>query len=186
MPLARALFHESSEIKKLTIYDFDDTLVKTKSMVYVTNTKTGKRRALTPGQYAIYTPKPNDEFDYSEFEGVNNAEEIKTVTDGLRKVAKARSGHNVFILTARGSYKPIKDYLGDIGVNTNQVFVVALGSSDPMDKANWIEDMIDKHGYNDIYFIDDSIKNIRAVKRMLQDKQKTNPDIKFKVRHFTH
>ena len=186
MPLARALFHESMTPKKLTVYDFDDTLVTTKSMVYVTNTKTGKKRSMTPGEYAVYKPKATDEFDYSEFEGVTGAEEIKTVTDGLRKVAKARSGHDVHILTARGVAPPIRKYLKEIGVNTNQVKVEALGSSNPQDKADWIEQMIDKHEYNDIYFIDDSIKNVKAVKRMLQRKQKDNPDIRFKVRHYKH
>ena len=34
MPIARALFTES---KKLRVYDFDDTLVKTNSFIYVTH-----------------------------------------------------------------------------------------------------------------------------------------------------
>jgi len=177
--LARTLFHESSQVKRLTIWDFDDTLAKTKSSIYVTNDKTGKTKKMNPGQYAVYKPKPGDVFDYSEFDKVIGAVPIKKVTDGMRKVAKAMSGHDVFVLTARGAYKPVKDYLSDIGINPQQFHVVALGDSNPKKKADWIEDMIDKHGYNDIYFIDDSIKNVRTVKRMLQ----TKDGIKFKVRH---
>ena len=46
--------------KKLRVFDFDDTLVKTTSFIYVTNK--GKTRKLTPGQYAVYKEKPGDEF----------------------------------------------------------------------------------------------------------------------------
>ena len=50
MPISRSLFVES---KKLRIFDFDDTLVKTNSFIYVTH-KDGKTSKLSPGQYAIY------------------------------------------------------------------------------------------------------------------------------------
>ena len=50
--LLRSLFLES---KKLRVFDFDDTLVKTTSFIYVTNN--GKTRKLTPGQYAVYKEK---------------------------------------------------------------------------------------------------------------------------------
>ena len=50
------------------------------------------------------------------------------------------------------------------------IFVKALGSNDPNDKAKWIEDQIDNFGYNDIYFADDSQKNIDAVRNMLEVK----------------
>ena len=38
--------------KKLRVFDFDDTLVKTNSFVYVSNS--GKIQKLNPGQYAVY------------------------------------------------------------------------------------------------------------------------------------
>ena len=33
-------------------------------------------------------------------------------------------------------------YLKDIGVNSNKIFVVALASNNPKDKADWIENKI--------------------------------------------
>jgi hypothetical protein len=45
--------------------------------------------------------------------------------------------------------------------------VVGVGSSDPMKKAKWIEAHI-KKGYNSIFFIDDSPKNIAAVDTLKQ------------------
>ena len=63
--LVRSLFVES---KKLRVFDFDDTLVKTTSFIYVTNK--GKTRKLTPGQYAVYKEKPGDEFDFKDFQNI--------------------------------------------------------------------------------------------------------------------
>jgi len=63
--------------KKLRVFDFDDTLVKTNSKIYITNK--GKKKTLTPGEYAVYKPKPNDEFDYSDFSKVTEPKQIKTM-----------------------------------------------------------------------------------------------------------
>jgi len=173
--ISRSLFAES-KVKKIRIFDFDDTVVKTKALVYVTNTKTGKEFELTPAQYAVYKPKGGDEFDYSDFRNVKEPIEIKQITSVLKRMSK-RSDGDLFILTARAAYKPIKEYLNTIGVRN--IYVVALDSADPQDKADWIEDKVDNEGYNDIYFIDDSPKNVRAVKEMLRTKE----GIKWRVQH---
>lgn len=170
----RGLFLES---KKLRIFDFDDTLVKTKSFVYV-NQANGRKLKLTPGQYAIYEPKEGDEFDYSDFQSVKNPTEIKSITSVLRRMIRSNGSSGMYILTARSSYQPIKQYLSDIGINSNSVYVVALASNDPKDKADWIEMMIDDKGYDDVYFADDSAKNVEATKKMLRGK-----DVKWRVQH---
>ncbi len=48
--------NEAEGEKKLRVFDFDDTLVKTKSHIYVKHSD-GKNSKLTPGEYAIYEPK---------------------------------------------------------------------------------------------------------------------------------
>jgi hypothetical protein len=167
-----------AETKKLRVFDFDDTLVKTKSHIYITHGD-GKKSKLTPGEYAVYEPKDGDNYDFSDFEQVKQPQEIKGVTKLLKTVARAEGERKVVILTARAAYKPVKDYLQDIGLEG--IYVVALASNDPQDKANWIEDKI-KAGYKDVFFIDDSHKNITAVNK-LKDKY---PDIKMKVSHVKH
>lgn len=178
-PMATA-FGKMQEIsgKKLRVFDFDDTLVQTKSNIYITH-KDGKKSTLTPGEYAVYEPKNGDKFDFSDFQQVKQPQEIKGVTDLLRKLAKAEGERTLVILTARGAYKPIKDYLSDIGLR--DIYVVALNSADPQDKADWIEQKI-KEGYNDVFFIDDSHKNVQAVKAL----EKKYPDIKLQVRQVQH
>ena len=54
--------------KKLRVFDFDDTLVKSNSKVYVNNN--GAKTTLTPGQFAVYKKKSGDEFDFSDFDKV--------------------------------------------------------------------------------------------------------------------
>ena len=164
--------------KKLRVFDFDDTLVKTTSHIYIKHGD-GKESKLTPGEYAIYEPKSDDKFDFSDFQKVNQPQEIKGVTKLLRTIVNKEGERKVVILTARAAYKPIKDYLKDIGLEG--IYVVALADSDPQKKADWIEDKI-KKGYNDVFFIDDSHKNVEAVGGL----KKKYPDIKMKVQHVKH
>lgn len=169
---------ENPNGKKLRVFDFDDTLVKTKSNIYVKH-EDGKQSKLTPGEYAVYEPKDGDKFDFSDFEKVQHPQEIKGVTKLLKTVAKAEGERKVVILTARSAYKPVKEYLEDIGLEG--IYVVALGDSDPQKKADWIEDKI-KKGFDDVFFIDDSHKNVSAVGKL----KEKYPNIKMKVQHVKH
>ena len=163
--------------KKLRVFDFDDTLVITNSHIYITH-KNGKKSKLTPGEYAVYSQKDGDEFDFTDFQKVKQPQEIKGVTKLLKNIVKA-GGSDIVILTARAAYKPVKDYLQDIGLS--DIYVVALGDADPQKKADWIESKI-MSGVTDIYFIDDSHKNISAVKAL----EKKYPNIRLQVRHVQH
>lgn len=174
--ISRSLFTES---RNLRIFDFDDTLVKTTSFIYITH-KGGKKSKLTPAQYAVYNEKPGDVFDFSDFEQVKQPEEIKRITNVLRKVVQT-SKEPVYILTARSAADPIRRYLRDIGINSNKINVIALASNNPKDKADWIEKKIDTEGYDDIYFADDSEKNVEATKSMLRRK-----DVKWRVQLIKH
>jgi hypothetical protein len=172
-------FNSLSEAKsdKLRVFDFDDTLVQTNSHIYITH-KNGKKSKLTPGEYAVYEPKKGDQFDFSDFDKVNQPQEIKGVTRLLKNIVRV-GGSEIVILTARGAYMPIKRYLDDIGLTG--IYVVALADANPQKKADWIEDKI-KNGVTDVFFIDDSHKNISAV----QSLSKKYPNISLKVRHVKH
>jgi len=79
----------------------------------------------------------------------------------------------VTILTARKLGFPIRKFFKDeYGMD---VYPVALASNNPKDKADWIEKHI-KKGYTDIAFMDDSIKNVRAVGNL----QKKYPNVRVK------
>ena len=159
--------------KKLRVFDFDDTLVKSNSKVYVINK--GKKKTLTPGQFAIYNKRAGDEFDFSDFDKVIEPKQIKSMFKVFNNIYKASGNRRLTILTARAAYKPVRKFLKDVGFSN--VYVVALGDSNPQKKADWIQSQIQK-GYNDILFLDDSPKNVRVVKQL---KQKY-PNIKMDAR----
>jgi len=174
MPISRSLFVES---KKLRIFDFDDTLVKTNSFIYVTH-KDGKTSKLSPGEYAVYKERPGDKFDFKDFQQVTNPQLIKGYVELLRRMVNSGGSREVFILTARAAERPVSQFIKDLGISG--VKVIALGDNNPEKKADWIEDRV-KEGYDDIFFVDDSPKNIDAVRRRLK-----NYNIKQKIQQVKH
>ena len=176
--ISRSLFVES---KKLRVFDFDETLAFTKSFIYV-KLPNGKEKKLTPGQYAVYKEKPGEEYDFRDFYSVQEPQELKRITKVLKRIIGKNGGDGVFILTARPQAvdKHVQQYLKDIGIN-QRIPVVGLQSNNPKDKADWLEKKIDDEGYDDVYFADDSIKNVNAAKQMLRRK-----DVKWRVQHIKH
>lgn len=161
-------------VKKLRVFDMDDTLITSQSRVIV-NHADGNRSYLTPGEYAVYVKNPDDEMDYSEFSKLVNPREVKAMTKVLRIFYQAAGYRKLTILTARGHEAPLREFLEDIGIKN--IEIIALGDSDPEKKAEWIEDRIGE-GYNDIFFADDSHKNIAAVSRL----KGKYPHVKWEIR----
>lgn len=168
--------------KVLRVFDFDDTLAKSVSYIYVKH-RDGSETKMDPAEYAKYEPKQGDSFDFKDFNRMlNSPQVIKKNMALLQKMLS--SGHKkVTILTARALGFPIRKFFKDkYGLD---VYVVALGDANPQAKADWIEKHI-KSGYTDIAFMDDSIKNVKAV-AALQDKY---PNIRLKsilaVEHLSH
>jgi len=157
------------EGKVLSIFDFDDTIAKSDAWIYVMS---GGRmiKKLDPAQFAVYTPKAGETFDFKDFDRkIRNPRLIKQNADLLRrqldKARKAAKGsRKVTILTARRLGQPVTSFLRTMGIDA---YVVPIGGADPQLKADYIEKEI-KKGYDTIYFMDDSPKNIKAVDDMLK------------------
>ena len=143
------------------IFDFDDTIARSDSWVYVM--KGGKViKKLDAAEFAVYTPKTGETFDYRDFDRkIRNPRLIKKNADLLKKQL-SKGGRKVTILTARRLGAPINHFFKSIGI---QPYVVPLGSADPQKKAEYGEKQI-KKGYTTIYFMDDSHKNVRAVQAL--------------------
>jgi hypothetical protein len=146
------------EGKTVSIFDFDDTIAQSDSWVYIT--KDGKEiKKLDAAEFAVYRLKDGEEYDFRDFDRkIRNPKLIKKNADLLKKQLK-KGGRKVTILTARRFKAPINHFFKTIGINP---YVVTLGDANPQKKAEYIENEI-KKGYTTIYFMDDSIKNIRAV-----------------------
>jgi len=154
---------------KLRIFDFDDTLVKTDAMV----------RVDTPDEFSQHEMSDQNVYDFSDFNKVINPREIRQVTDILRNVTAAPGDREIIILTARdpAAQDAIQRWLEDIGIDTTKVNIVGLANPDPAAKANWIENKI-VDGATDVLFLDDSGKNIDAVKAL----SRRYPNIKIDAR----
>jgi hypothetical protein len=73
----------------ITIFDVDDTLVITKSMIKVKDTKSGKNFELTPAQFNEFEKKSHHEMDFSDFQ---NLDILKggEIIDGIFNILKDR------------------------------------------------------------------------------------------------
>lgn len=162
--------------RKLRVYDFDETLAKTKANVYVRNG--GQTKTLTPAEFAVYTPKSGDVFNFSEFNAIiKSASPIHSNVELLKQSASDPNTKTT-ILTARMLAYPVKRYLKkEYGLD---IYVVAVGDANPQKKADYIEKEI-KKGYIDIIFIDDSIKNVKAVEAL----KSKYPEVSLQVTHTT-
>jgi len=163
--------------RKLRVFDFDDTLVKTKSLIHVTSAS-GEEFDLTPGEYAVYEPSPGDEFDYSDFSRLVDPEEIVWTGRVLRRILA--KGGEVVILTARSAQGPVHQFLEEAGLPPLEV--IALADSDPLKKSAYIEARLVSGEIDFVEFFDDSYKNVEAV-RALGPKY---PGVKIVARHVTH
>tara|TARA_A100001011_G_scaffold269596_1_gene278834 strand:+ start:1127 stop:1723 length:597 start_codon:yes stop_codon:yes gene_type:complete len=164
---------------KLRVFDFDDTIAKSDSNIYIT-TDTGDEIVMTPTEYATHKVDPDYRYDFSEFDEVINPREIKQITNIVRNALNAGTeGREIAILTARAAEAegPIRDYLESIGLDTSKITFALLGSSDPQDKARWIANRIEK-GATDVLFFDDSGKNVKAI----QGLSSAYPQVKIRAR----
>jgi len=173
--LKKLLSESSDSGSEIHVFDFDDTLVKTSSRIRVVGAD-GNKIFLTPMEYAKYDPLPGDVFDYSEFDSVNDAVPINPMMLTLKKAIKDFGVDSVFILTARGDSKPVKEFLEKQGVSG--IDIIAVGTSHPNAKADVIKNKILFDGIKNVTFYDDSSKNIEAVKALRNDNKLPHVSIK--------
>ena len=146
------------ETKKLYVFDFDDTLVKSNSKVYLVN-KEGERTVFTPELFAAYEEVEGDTFNFDEFDQVIDP---KPITNMINKLRKAIERNDSVVLTARApaAYDAISKTLSEYNVAPTDI--VLLGSPNPSKKTDYIAKMIDKNNYTYVEYYDDSKRNIDA------------------------
>ena len=107
------------------------------------------------------------EFDFTDFNKVTKGKPGPLLPKMKNQIKKYGS-KNVFILTARApeSAVAIHEWLQSEGINIPLENVTGLGDSTGEAKATWILDKYAEKGYNDIYFVDDALQNVQAVKNM--------------------
>ena len=176
LKLSRAL---NKKPKGISVFDFDDTLAKTKEKVIV-NMADGKSQEISASEFAEQASELQEAgatFNFDNFENVGKGTQKGPLADlALRRQGKFGS-KDIFVLTARPQIAAtdIKMFLDGIGLNLPIENITGLEDGSPQAKANWVVSKT-AEGYNDFYFADDAIKNVKAVKEVLDQ-----VDVKSKV-----
>lgn len=167
--------------RKLYIFDFDDTLVKTDSEIILK--RGGETFTLDSDEYLEYTAQPDDELDLSQFDTLINPTIINKVFHIFKKQVQ-NPNSDVVILTARNNKisNDIYNFLQRHQIDRYDISdVVGVGDREnpsSIEKAMWIEEKISDANYQKVYFFDDSL-NTRMEVEFLEDK--INKDLKNKI-----
>jgi len=107
------------------------------------------------------------EFDFSEFNVVTEGAQgpmFKTAMDRAKKFGT----EDTYVLTARPpeSARPIQEFLASQGLNIPIENITGLGNSTGEAKAEWMLGKFSE-GYNNMFFADDAMQNVEAVKNVL-------------------
>jgi hypothetical protein len=214
----------NNPIKKARIFDFDDTLARSKSKVIVTmpflergsemadiiarrlfkkefenlpsykqtfNSLTDQQQikvlqqipgAVTEINATQFAEQAGDleaqgaTFDFSQFEKVIDGKK-GPLFKVAENIANARGTEDIFILTARpqAAAGPIQEFMKALGINIPLGNITGLGDGKASAKGRWVASKA-AEGYNDFYFADDAVKNVAAVKEVLDQ-----VDVKYKV-----
>jgi hypothetical protein len=108
------------------------------------------------------------QFDFSEFNKVVEGQTAPLFEKAMKLQGKF-GNKDMFVLTARPaeSAQAIFEFLQANGLNIPLKNITGLGNSTAESKALWMADKVSK-GYNDFYFADDAIQNVKAVDNMLE------------------
>jgi hypothetical protein len=159
----------SNTPKGISVFDFDDTSAFTSGSVLYTmpDGSTGKLNAEEFAKEGSSMLDNGAVFDFSEFSKVVDGKPGPMVEKMKKMIAKF-GNKNFFILTARpaNAAAPIKEFLDSIGIDIPLENITGLGNSTAQAKADWMTAKA-AEGYNDFYFADDAIQNVKAVKDAL-------------------
>ena len=167
----------NKKARGMSTFDFDETVGISQNFVFARKGKETKK--IASNEWPFVGDKLLAEgwkMDFTDFNKVTKGKP-GPLMQKMKNQIKKFGPENVFILTARApeSQKAIHDYLKSEGINIPIENVTGLGNSTGEAKALW---MLEKfaEGYNDMYFVDDAMPNVKAVKEVLEQL-----DIKSKV-----
>jgi len=170
-------YSKTGKTRGMSTFDFDETVGISENFIVA------KKGNVTEKIASDQWPFVGDDMiadgwtmDFSDFDKVTKGKPGPLFQKMKNQITKY-GPDNVFILTARGpgSQSAIHEWLKQNGINIPLKNVTGLGQSSGEAKAQW---MLDKfaEGYNDMYFVDDALPNVKAVKDVLNQL-----DIKSKV-----
>jgi dephospho-CoA kinase len=129
--------------------------------------KVGKVDAATFAKEAGNMEAQGAQWDFSEFSKVMQGSK-GPLFEVAKSISESPGERDMFVLTARpaDAAPAIKSFLKELGLDIPLENITGLANGAPSAKANW---MLKKaaEGYNDFYFADDHLGNVKAVKDVL-------------------
>ena len=174
---ARRMFAEEFKDKPAFLRKFDNLTKEQQKQVDQSVPRAIKR--ITPAEFARDSEKLTDqgaEFDFSEFNKVVGGT-AGPLAPRLKKAIGKFGNKNIFVLTARPpeSKYAINEFLKGLGLELPIENIIGLEDGSPQAKASWMVTKV-ADGFNDFYFVDDHLGNVKAVKEVLK-----NFDVKGKI-----
>ena len=152
----------------MSTFDFDETVGVSDN--YVIAKKEGETQKIPSDQWPFVGAQMMEEgweMDFADFNQVTKGRP-GPLMQKMKNQIKKYGPENVYILTARASEseQAIHEYLKSEGIEIPLENITGLGNSTGEAKAEW---MLEKfaEGYNDMYFVDDALPNVEAVKNVL-------------------
>jgi hypothetical protein len=174
---ARTVIKYNEQSRGMSAFDFDETVGISDNFVIAK--KGDEEIRIASNEWPVVGDQLLKEgwtMDFSDFNKVTGGRP-GPLMQKMKNQIKKFGPKNVFILTARApeSAPAIHAYLKSEGINIPLENITGLGNSTGLAKAQW---MLQKfaEGYNDMYFVDDALPNVKAVKDVLNQL-----DIKSKV-----
>ena len=166
-----------NELKKAYVFDFDDTLIKTKAKVHIYNNNK-LIKSLTPAEYNDYEAQPNDELNFDDFNNplfILQGKKYKMwpVLQNIYNAKKTgRYNSDIYILTARSnkSKYTISSFLHRNGIEIpiENIFTIGDDSNPEQDISKDKQNILEKLNkeYDKIIFFDDNIDNVEMAKNI--------------------
>ena len=155
----------------MSTFDFDETLIVEGENFVTATGPDGDVVEISSGNWPLEGPRYAElgyDFDFKDFVNVRGGVD-GPLLQKMRNQIKKFGPDNVYVLTARQQQAApaIHEWLKTKNINIPIENVTGLGNSTGEAKAMW---MLDKfaEGYNDMYFVDDALPNVEAVKNALE------------------
>jgi len=191
--ITSAAFSKARPVKKYTenprgmsAFDFDETLIiEGENFIEAKNPETGEIVKISSERWPLDGPSYANlgyTFDFKDFVNVRGGIEGPLLTK-LRNRIQKYGPENNYILTARPSESAtaIHGWLKTKNIDLPLENITGLGNSTGEAKAQWILGKFEE-GYNDIYFVDDALPNVKAVADVINQLDIKGKSVQAKVK----
>jgi hypothetical protein len=181
--LARKTTHKTPS-RGMSTFDFDETLI-IDGENFIVATKGKDKVKISSGDWPILGPEyaaDGYNFDFTDFVNVRGGVDGPLLQKMKNQINKY-GPENVFILTARPAEaaEAIHGWLKTKGIKISIDNITGLGNSTGDAKAEWF---LQKYaeGYNDMYFVDDALPNVNAVKHVFNQLDIKGKSVQAKIK----